>query len=173
MTRAKKIVLSVVVALIVAGVLALSVGIWWARSLYHSEQTDAASADAAFAEVRARFGNMRPAFEIQGDRLTRTREPGAVSAPVVPESAHLLVWRPRERTLSRLRVPRWFSNVATEPIPLEALTGVGARGIGALGEAQRRGNDLDFRLGDLERYGRTLLLDGVTPDGTHVVMWSE
>ena len=40
-------------------------------------------------------------------------------------------------------------------------------------DAKRRGNELNIRLDDLERIGRTLLLDGVTPDGKHVLMWSD
>ncbi len=66
-----------------------------------------------------------------------------------------------------------ISRVATEPLPLEALAGVGDQGLGALMDAKRRGNELNIRLSDLERTGRTLLLDGVTSDGKHVLMWSD
>jgi hypothetical protein len=39
-------------------------------------------------------------------------------------------------------------------------------------KAQRRGNELNVRLSDLERKGQTPLLDGVTSDGKQVLMWS-
>jgi hypothetical protein len=39
--------------------------------------------------------------------------------------------------------------------------------------AKRRGTELNIRISDLESYGRTLLLDGVTPDGKQVMMWNE
>jgi len=85
----------------------------------------------------------------------------------------MLVWQPRERLLSRATLPLWMSKVATEPLPLEALAGVGNEGLGALMRAKRRGDELNIRIGDLERYGRTLLLDGVTADGKHVMMWNQ
>jgi hypothetical protein len=49
----------------------------------------------------------------------------------------------------------------------------GEQGLGALMEARRRGDELNIRIGDLERYGRTLLLDAVTADGKRVMMWNE
>ena len=97
----------------------------------------------------------------------------AASSSPPPTALHILVWAPADSRLSRVRLPFAVSVVATEPLPLEALAGVGNQGLGALMEARRRGNELNIRLSDLERAGRTLLLDGVTPDGTHVVMWSE
>jgi hypothetical protein len=153
------------------GVLLLLAGGWWVSTLHETEPADAARAGAAFGEIRARFSGVRPVFEIRGDRLTVVREPGPVS--VAATSAHMLIWAPNERTLSRLRLPLSMSMVATEPIPLDALAGVGHDGIGGLMEAQRRGHELNIRLSDLERYGRTLLLDGVTADEKHIVMWNE
>jgi hypothetical protein len=85
----------------------------------------------------------------------------------------MLAWQPRERLLSRVTLPLWISRVATEPIPLEALAGVANQGFGGLMGAKRRGNELNIRISDLERYGRTLLVDGVTPDGKQVMMWNQ
>ena len=114
-----------------------------------------------------------PAFEIREARLVVRREPAAATSSTVPAAAYMLIWRPRERMPSRVVLPLWMSKVATEPIPLEALAGVGDQDFGALMEAKRAGNELNIRIGDLERYGRTLLLDGVTADGKHVMMWNE
>ena len=63
--------------------------------------------------------------------------------------------------------------VATEPVPLEALAGIAHQGLGALTDAKRRSDELNIRISDLARYGQTLLLDGVTADGNHVLMWGE
>jgi len=173
MAPAKRTLLLVVGALLVLGVAALLAGTWWASSLYESEQTDTAHASAAFAEVRRRFPGIDPAFEIREARLVVMREPVEVPSSAVPVVAHMLVWQPRERMLSRVTLPLWISKVATEPLPLEALAGVGNQGLGALMEAKRRGDELNIRLSDLERYGRTLLLDGVTADGKRIMMWNE
>jgi hypothetical protein len=173
MASAKKILFRVVAVLVGLSVAALFAGIWWASSLYQSEQTDTAHASAAFAEVRARFPDIDPAFEIREAQLVVRREATTVSSSTVPAAAHMLIWQPRERRLSRVTLPLWMSKVATEPLPLEALAGVGEQGLGAVMEAKRRGHELNIRIGDLERYGRTLLLDGVTADGKRVMMWND
>lgn len=173
MASAKQILFRVVAALVAVGVVVLLAGIWWGSTLYQSEQTDSARASAAFAEVRQRFPGVNPAFEIREARLVVMREAPAVSSSTAAAAAQMLVWQPREQTLSRVTLPLWMSKVATEPLPLEALAGVGDQGLGALMEAKRRGHELNIRIGDLERYGRTLLLDGVTPDGKRVMMWNE
>jgi len=172
MTGARRVLLRIGAALVIAGLAILSVGVWWVTSLYQSEQADPARADAAFAEVRARFPGIDPAFHIRERRLVIARQP-PTATPTTAAEVHMLVWQPRERMLSRVAVPLWMSNIATEPLPLEALAGVGEQGVGAVLEAQRRGNQLNVRISDLERYGPTLLLDGVTPDGKHVLMWNQ
>ena len=153
------------------GVLVVSAVLWLGSSLSQSESSDQGHASAAFGEVRARFAGVSPAFEIRDDRLVVVRTP-ASSLPA-PTALRILVWTPADRTLSRVRLPFAISFVATEPLPLEALAEVANQGLGALMDARRRGNELNIRLSDLERNGRTLLLDGVTSDGKHVLMWSE
>jgi hypothetical protein len=102
-----------------------------------------------------------------------TRSPATSTSPTGAAAVHLLVWQPRERTLSRVTLPLWTSRIATEPLPLDALAGVGDQGLGSILDAKRRGNELNVRISDLERYGPTLLLDGVTPDGKQVLMWNQ
>jgi hypothetical protein len=167
----RKVFLRVAGTLGVLGVVVVLAGAWWVSSLYQSEQTDAVHASKAFADVRARFPGLKPAFEIQDTQLVIVREPVApVSTPAV---AHILVWQPQERILSRVTLPLWMSKIATEPLPLEALAGIGKQDLGALMDAKRRGNELNIRISDLERYGQTLLLDGVTADGKQVMIWNE
>ena len=172
MSRSTTVLLRVVGALLAVGVVVLLAAGWWVGSLYQSEQMDSAHASAAFAEVRARFPGMEPALEIREARLVVLREPAAPSSRR-PVAAHMLIWQPRERILSRFTLPLWTSRLATEPLPLEALAGVANQGLGGLLDAKRRGHELNIRISDLERYGRTLLLDGVTADGTHVILWNE
>lgn len=172
MAPSKKVLFRIIGTLVAVGLAVLLAGAWWVSSLYQSEQTDAEDASKAFAEVRARFPGLEPAFAIRDAQLVIVREPPAPSS-APPAVAHMLVWQPRERILSRVTVPLWMSKIATEPLPLDALTGVGTQGLGALMDAKRRGNELNIRISDLKRYGRTLLLDGATPDGKHVMMWNE
>jgi hypothetical protein len=171
MTRTTKVVVGVAAALAIVALAILAIGLWWASSLYRSEPADEARAGAAFAEIRARFPGIEPAFEIRERRLEISRQ-AAPTPPAPAVAVHMLVWQPREQRLSRVTLPLWTSRIATEPLPLEALAGVGERGLGAILDAQRRGNELNVRIADLERYGPTLLLDGTTPDGTQVLMWN-
>lgn len=173
MTRTRKVILGVAAALVIVGLAVLFIGVWWASSLYQSEQADQMRADAAFVEIRARFPGIEPAFQIRNGRLVIPRQAAAVTSSTTPAAVHMLVWQPRERMLSRVTLPLWVSKIATEPLPLEALTGVGEQGLGAILEAQRRGSELNVRISDLERYGPTLLLDGTTPDGKQVLMWNQ
>jgi hypothetical protein len=172
MAPPKKLLVRVIVTLVALGVVVLLVGAGWVSSLYQSEQTDEAHASKAFAEVRARFLGLKPALEIQDTQLVIVREPAAPRS-ATPTVAHVLVWQPRERILSRATLPLWLSKIATEPLPLDALAGIGKQGLGALMDAKRRGNELNIRISDLERYGQTLLLDGVTADGKQVMIWNE
>ena len=173
MTRTRKVILGVVAALVIVVLGGLSIAVWWASSLYQSEQADQTRADAAFAEIRARFPGIEPALQIRDRRLVIARQPDTATSPTSPAAVHLLVWQPRERMLSRVTVPLWMSKIATEPLPLEALAGVGEQGLGSILEAQRRGSELNLRISDLEGYGPTLLLDGNTPDGKQVLMWNQ
>ena len=172
MAPPKKLLVRVIVTLVALGVVVLLVGAGWVSSLYQSEQTDEAHASKAFAEVRARFLGLKPALEIQDTQLVIVREPAAPRS-ATPTVAHVLVWQPRERILSRATLPLWLSKIATEPLPLDALAGIGKQGLGALMDAKRRGNELNIRISDLERYGQTLLLDGVTADGKQILMWNQ
>jgi len=172
MASPKKVFVRVIVTLVALGVAVLLAGAWWVSSLSQSEQVDAAHASKAFAEVRARFLGLKPALEIQDTQLVIVREPAAPRS-ATPTVAHVLVWQPRERILSRATLPLWLSKIATEPLPLDALAGIGKQGLGALMDAKRRGNELNIRISDLERYGQTLLLDGVTADGKQVMIWNE
>ena len=173
MASAKKILLRVVSALAAVCIAALLAGTWWASTLYRTDRMDTAHASAAFAEVRRRFPDVDPAFEIEDTRLVVVRDAATGSSSTEAAATHILVWNLRDQALSRVTLPLWISKVATEPLPLEALAGVGQHGLGALMEARRRGDELNIRIDDLKRYGRTLLLDDVTADGKRVMIWSE
>jgi hypothetical protein len=172
MTTVKKIVLwtaGILVAFLAVG---LSLVFWWVSSLHQTEATDSARAGAAFAEIRTRFAGMPPVFEIRGDRLAVARDPAASAIPA-GEAVHILIWEPEKRTLSRVRLPFVIATVATEPVPLDALTRIAGEGPTAVMHAKHRGNELNVRIADLQRYGRTILLDGVTVNGAHVLMWND
>ena len=172
MSRTTKILLSVGGAVVLVGVAVVATGIWWASSFLQSEPVDAAQAEVMFAAVRARFPDTEPALRIEGGRLQVMKRPPETPSPTRP-TIHLLVWESRSGVLARVTVPPWASRIATEPLPLEALTGAGEQGLGSVLAAQRRGTELNIRISDLQRYGPALLLDGETGDGKRVLMWND
>jgi hypothetical protein len=171
-TRAKRVVLWATGVLLTLIIVGLALPVWFVMSWWSSEQSDPSRAAAAFQEVRSRFADEQPSFEVREDRLVIVKDPTSSSSPA-PAALHILTWEPATNTLSRVTLPFWISAVATEPIPLEALAQAGDRGIGGLMRAKQRADELSIRLNDLARYGRTLLLDGITADGRHIVMWNE
>jgi hypothetical protein len=173
MARIRTVILRVAGLLVLLVVVGLSAAVWWIGSWSQTEEIDAARAAAALGEARAKFADARPALEIRGDRLVVVREPPVLPSPPEPAAAYLLMWSPDERVLSRIRLPLWISTFSTEPIPLEALVRVAHDDVTALLEAKRRGHELNLRIADLKRYGRALVLDGVTSDGERVLIWTE
>jgi hypothetical protein len=173
MTRAARTVLRIAAGLVIVGGAVLAMVLWWASSLVQSERVDPARADAVLAEVRARFPGVDPAFRIRERRLVIARPPPDTAVRVTMVTVHIVVWDPRERMLSRVMFPSWTSTIATEPLPLEGLAGIGEQGLGALFDARRRGDELNIRISDLQRYGPTLLLDSATADEKSVLIWNE
>ena len=153
----------------------LLIGIsWWISSLASTQPGDTASAVAAFAEVRARFPAAEPPLAVEQGRIVVKEEPPSAPAPVTAAAAYIMTWQPRDQRLGRVRLPLWLARIATEPLPLDALAGLGGNeGVAGLMVAMQQGNSLGIRIADLAPYGRALLLDAVAPDGTHVIMWSE
>jgi hypothetical protein len=154
-------VLGVVAVVVVA---LLSAGYWMLASLTQVERADAARATAVLRELRARFDGVTPAFEIRDGRAVMVRRPPDANASQAA-STHAVAWRPSKGTLSRATFPLWVLGATTEPVPLDRLV--------ALLETDLRVDGLQLRVRDIQRYGRTLLLDGVTPEGDEVLIWSE
>ena len=151
-----------VVAFVVVAL--LSAGYWMLSSLTRVEHADATRARAVLLELRARFDGVPPAFEIRDGRAAMVRQPPVRQASQAT-SMYAIAWRPAAGTLSRATFPLWALGVTTEPIPLDRFV--------AQLETDLRVDGLELRVRDIQRYGRTLLLDGVTPEGDEVLLWSE
>lgn len=173
MTRTRKAVLWLVGVPLALFVVVLAVSAWWISSLSQTEVAEPAAAAAAFEAVRARFIGEPAALESRRGRLVVVREPAPSTAVPAPAAVHLLVWKPDSRRLSRLALPFWTSSISTEPIPIEGLAQMTQGSLMGLLDAKRQGDELNLRLSDLQRYGRTLLLDATASDGGRVVMWNE
>jgi hypothetical protein len=152
MTKTTKIVLGIVGGLFLLCLIVVSYGFWMFRSAFQSEQVDSVKATAAFDEVRGRFTGVEPAFEMVDRRPVIRRPPPATAASPLPASVRILVWDRDEDRMSRISLPFSVLKLSNDPIEFEGVS-------------------LDVE--DVQRYGRTLLLDGDTPDGDRILVWTD
>jgi hypothetical protein len=152
MTKTGKIVLGVAGGLFFLFVIVISFGVWMFLSAFHTEEVDQAKATAAFEEVRRQFVGVQPAFELLDERPKILRQPPATAASPLPERVRILVWDPDEGSMSRISLPFSLLRLSNDPIEFDGI---------------------ELQVEDVERYGRTLLLDGDSPDGNQILVWTE
>jgi hypothetical protein len=152
MTKTAKIIIGVVGGLFFLGVVVVSFGVWMFMSAFQSEQVDQTQATTAFDEVRGRFAGVQPAFEIRTGQPAVLRPPPATPVTPQPEAVRILVWDPDDGRISRVRLPFSLLRLSDDPIEFQGM---------------------ELKVEDVQRYGRTLLLDGDTPDGSHIVVWTD
>jgi hypothetical protein len=157
----------VVMAIVVVGILCL-VAMAGAGFYYASKhiQTRAASPESAardFEEIRARFSGQQPLIELddRGHFLRAHTDRKATTQSRTPESVHVLAYDSDERRLVRLSIPFWLLRLKT-----------GNASIDFNGRKMDL-EDLRLSVDDLERYGPTLIAEHKTPDGSHVIVWSQ
>jgi len=152
MTKTGKIILGVAGGLFFVLLIFISFGVWMVRSAFQSEEVDQVKATAAFDEVRRQFNGIQPAFEIRDNRPAVLRQPPSSPTAPAPETVRILVWDPTEGRISRISLPFSLLRLSNDPIEMDGM---------------------EFQVQDVERYGRTLLLDGDTPEGDHMMVWTE
>ncbi len=152
MTKTGKIILGVAGGLFFLLLIFVSFGVWMVMSAFQTEQVDQVKAAAAFDDVRRQFSGVQPAFEFRDSRPAMLRQPPATAASPGPETVRVLVWDPDENQMSRVSLPFRLLRLSNDPIEFD-------------------GVELDIE--DVERYGRTLLLDGDTPEGDRILIWTE
>ena len=157
----------VVVGIFVVGILCLiavaGFGFYYASRHIQTRAASPANAARDFAEIRARFNGQRPLIELddRGNFLrahTDRQTPAEVKAL---ESIHVLAYDSDERRLVRLSIPFWL-------LRLKA----GNASIDFNGRKMDL-EDLRLSVEDLERYGPTLIAEHKTPEGHHVIVWSQ
>lgn len=152
MTRTAKIVLGVAGGFVILIVVIMAAGAYMVMSAFQTQETSQQEAAAAFTEMRAKFPGVTPAFAFQGGRPEIARQPPAAAAAKPPSTVHVLFFDQREQRLMRVNLPLSLLKLGNSPI---------------------RVNDVELQIEDVERYGSTVLLDGDTPDGDPVFVWTD
>jgi hypothetical protein len=137
-------------------IVGLSLGAWFFASVFESTSASMPAATAAFDAVRTRFAGVEPVFDIVNDEelVVRRPAPDRVAAP--PERVQIRYWDPDDQGLSSVTLPVWLLRLKAGPVTVA--THLGHAGL---------------TVEQLERYGRTLLVDHVGPGGDRLLIWTE
>lgn len=157
-------VLIAIFAVCVLGVVAIAgVGFYYVSQHVESKSVSPAAAAGEFEAVKAGFAGQKPLIELdkRGHFVrTNTDRPSAGQRPM-PEELHVLAFDPSDRRIVRLRVPFWLLRFKTGGATID------------LNGNRMELEDLKLSVEELERYGPSLIVDHLAPDGDRVLVWSK
>lgn len=164
--KAQTILLAIIGIGLVLVIVVVGVGVWAVRSMVNNADMDPATATKAMDDVRARFGQVMPVFDVRPGGVTMSRVPPDTRPPGELKTLHILRWDVHEERLTRVDIPFWMIRMRNSSLD------VTADGSVTPGGASLR-TSTKIRVEDVERFGSALLVDGDLPDGGHLVIWSE
>jgi hypothetical protein len=164
MTSTKKTWISIIIAaVIVVGIMAMTVVGGTAYFIYSHIQTQLTSTDSAeeqFAQARARFAGQQPLVELRDDEPVLHRNGSAPRQAL--RALHALAYDPRAHKLVHIDVPMWL---------LRLVPSGNAIHISDLEELDE--DRAHLTLDDLERHGPGLVLDVKRYRSGQVLVWTE
>ena len=164
--KAQTILLAVIGIVAIVVITVVGVGVWAVRSMVINADMDPATATKAMDDVRARFGQVKPVFDVQPSGVTMSRVPPDTRPPGELKTLHILRWDVHEERLTRVDLPFWMIRMRNSSFDVMSDGTVSPGGAGLRTSTK-------IRVEDVERFGSTLLVDGDLPDGGHLVIWSE
>ena len=164
--KAQTILLAVIGVLTVVVIVVVGVGIWAVRSMVSNADMDPASAAKTMDDVRERFGQVKPVFDVRPGGVTMLRMPPDTRPPGELKTLHILRWDVHEERLTRVEIPFWIIRMRNASFDVMSDGSVTPGGAGLKASTK-------IRVDDIERFGSALLVDGDLPDGGHLVIWSE
>jgi hypothetical protein len=164
--KQQTILLAIIGIVAVLIVVVVGVGAWAFRSMVNNTDIDRPSAAKAIEEVRARFAQAAPVFNVQPSGVTMAKEPPDTRPAGELKTLHVLRWDVHEERLTRVDIPFWLIRMRNSSFDVINDGSVSPGGV------QLR-TSTKIRVEDIERFGSALLVDGDMPDGGHLVIWSE
>ena len=172
MASTRKTWISILIAaVIIVGILALTVVGGTAFFIYrhvNTELTSERTAAQEFAAARARFADQNPLIEVRrGDEPVLHKEllPGTRASATPLQSLRVLAYDENVGKLVRIRIPFWLLRL----MPTRHLLMLNDEGIDVDIDAER----VRLTLEDLERRGPGLVLDQQDRHGSKVLVWTE
>ena len=136
-------------------------GMYFVSKHFKSSRTSTGDAIKAIDEARSRFKNDKPLFVLDksdNPRMMRKLEDMPTSTTKT-EAVYVIAWDPDRERLVRVSLPFWMLKLGRQKIDISS---------GGL-DFQR----LQLDMKQLQRVGPILLFDVRTPNGEHVVVWTQ
>ncbi len=155
------IVAGVLVFLAVVGVAAIVVVTNLVRERVDVKPSSAEDATEEFQKVRAQFGDRQPLFELEGSGRPKYLGDTVTSTHTGPrlETLHMLAWDPDEGELARFSLPFWILRMKLTPFQFDS--------------SDSGLDEFEIRIEDIEKFGPGLILDHLTDEGDHVLLWAQ
>lgn len=167
MTKKQQTILLAIVGVVaIVAIVVVGVGMWAVRSMVANTDMDQASAAKTMDDVRARFGQVMPVFDVRPSGVSMARTPPDTRPPGELTTLHILRWDVHEERLTRVDIPFWLIRMRNSSFDVMNDGSVSPGGV-------RLRTSTKIRVEDIERFGSALLVDGDMPDGGHLVIWSE
>ena len=152
-----------IIAFCILGLVAMAGVSFYLVSRYiETTEATAASAAGEFASVKAAFAGQKPLVELdkEGDFVRANIDRARPQQKTTPDKLHLLAFDPGESRIVRFSLPFWV-------LRMKANATIDLNG------NRMDLEDLRLTVGDLERYGPSLIVDHQGADGTRVLVWSK
>jgi hypothetical protein len=157
----------IVVAVFAVGVLGLvaiaGAGFYYVSRHVQSKSVSPAAAAREFDTVKAGFNGQKPLIELdaRGHFVRANTDRAAPDRRADPEELHVLAFDQSDRRIVRVTVPFWLLRFKTGGATID------------LNGNRMDLEDLKLSVEDLERYGPSLIVDHLAPDGDRVLVWSK
>jgi hypothetical protein len=157
-------IILILIGLGVMGMCAVAgAGIYFVSQHVSTAKVSASNALDQFTKTRERFKDVKPLIDIdRTDHARVVRATGDMPTAAAPASMLVVMaWDPSDERIVNFRIPLWVLSMGERKVDL----GVGNETFD-LGQ-------LDLDVKELIRVGATLLLDLTSPNGEHVLIWTE
>ncbi len=157
----------VAIAIAVVGILGVvamaGIGFYYFSQHVDTRAASPAAAARDFDAVRARFTGQPPLIELDDrGRFVRAHRNRPIPAQLTPpEKLHVLAYNPEEGRLVQLSIPFWLLRLKAGGATID------------FNGREMDLEDLKLSVDELERFGPTLIAEHKTPDGRHVIVWSQ
>jgi hypothetical protein len=156
------IILGVLLLFGILGVGCVALTVSWFRQNMSVTNTQEEAAMQQFEEVRKRFAGQQPLIQIVDDKPQLTAERAADTPSQTPlNTMHVIAYDVDEGNLVTFSLPFWLLRMKSGPIRISAYQqGWDDRGV-------------SFRVEDIEKHGRGIIVDATRPGEGRVIVWAE